>query len=108
MEGWLVEHGIEFDEGPAGIKAAFARAQNRCRAAAQRERERQAHLVSGTGTPLPSSVARMARAQPNQAMPVAQRPRNADNGRVLLGLKQRTSDTLNAVQYSCSDHERPW
>lgn len=29
----------------------------------------------------------MARAQPDRAVPVAQRPRNAENGRVLLGLK---------------------
>lgn len=87
MEKWLVDNRIAYEEGTAGIKKAWTRAQNRHRDAARREREREAHRASGVATPLPSSIARMARApaQTSTCDPSSRR-RDAAFGRELIGL----------------------
>ena len=63
MEQWFVDNDIAFEEGVVGLKAAWVRAQHRHRAAAWREREREAHRASNVRYKhaLPTSVARMAR-----------------------------------------------
>ena len=60
MSAWLVQQRIEFDDTVNEINLAWTRAKQRYRQAVQREREREAHLASGSAQPLPSSIARAA------------------------------------------------